>query len=50
MKVNLNVNFRTYNGMETGDKIADVVAQALYNYGKDGRLSARINSLPGRCA
>nr|DAX27113.1 MAG TPA: hypothetical protein [Caudoviricetes sp.] len=35
MKVNLNVNFRTYNGMETGDKIADVVAQALYNYGKD---------------
>lgn len=35
MKVNFNVNFRTFTGEETQERIADVVAQSLYNYGKD---------------
>lgn len=38
MKVNFNVNFRTFTGEETQERIADVVAQSLYNYGKDKQV------------
>lgn len=58
MKVNFNVNFRTYAGEETSERIFNVVAQCLFNYGKDRQakredkfraymLSQRIMQNPG---
>lgn len=38
MRVNFKVNFRAFNGAETGECIADVVAQCLYNYGKEKQV------------
>ena len=41
MKVNFNKRFRLYDGKESPESIANVVAQALYNHGSAKPVDAK---------